>query len=238
MPWPLTDCQGSDLNSTTLQLWAKPLTLLCFSFLSWEKSGNRGLLMGLLWQFNIILHTKCLDSGWSSINTHQYEQAHYAGYLENMKKNGIGKSLTPQGVGYPGEGKAMSTEASQSGMWCVHRGDVLLWVWDTRKRTDDNDWGRQKRPRVTGTGWSGPWKQRKGRTELAIWKYMAQTTYQSLIKDRQGKVRRAEAGKRLGSDGRKLSWWMWTLFCKSILKKMTIHSYIPYMECKRGRSSK
>ena len=34
---------------------------------------------------------------------------------------------------------------------------------------------------------------------------MAQTTYQSLIKYRQGKVRRVEAGKRLGSNGRKLS---------------------------------
>lgn len=29
--------------------------------------------------------------------------------------NGMPKSLTPQGVGYPGEEKAMSTEASQSG---------------------------------------------------------------------------------------------------------------------------
>lgn len=118
-----------------------------------------------------------------------------------------------------------------------HRGDILLWVWDTRKWTDDNDWGRQS-PRVSSTGWSGTWKLRRGRTGLAIWKHTVQRTYQSLMRDRQGQVRRCEAGKKLGSDGRKLAWWMWTLFCKSILKKMTIHSYIPYMECRRGRSSK
>ena len=154
-----------------------------------------------------------------------------------MKKKGMRKSLTPQGVGYPGEGRAMSTEASQSGMWCVPQGGYTPLGLGYQKWTDDNDWGRQS-PRVSSTGWSGTWKLRRGRTELAIWKHTVQRTYQSLMRDRQGQVRRCEAGKKLGSDGRKLAWWMWTLFCKSILKKMTIHSYIPYMECRRGRSSK
>lgn len=146
-----------------------------------------------------------------------------------MKKNGMRKSLTPQGVGYPqGEGRAMSTEASQSGMWCMPQGRCTpLGLGYQENGLDDNDWGRQS-PRVSGTGWSGTWKLRRGRTGLAIRKHTVQRTYQSLMRDRQGQVRRCEAGKRLGSDGRKLAWWMWALFCKSILKKMTIHSYSIY----------
>lgn len=36
-----------------------------------------------------------------------------------MEMNGMHKSLTPQGADYPGEEKAMSTEASQSSARCV-----------------------------------------------------------------------------------------------------------------------
>lgn len=109
-----------------------------------------------------------------------------------------------------------------------HRGDVLLWVWSTRKRTDDNDWGRLKRPRVSGTGWYGTWKQRKGRTGLAIWKHMVQRAYQRLIKDRRGQLRRCEAEKKkkkkmwgwkeTGSRWQ-LSLWMWTCSAKVFWKK-------------------
>ena len=111
-----------------------------------------------------------------------------------------------------------------------HRGDVLLWVWGTRKWTDDNDWGRLRRPRVSGSGWSGTWKQRKGRTGLAIWKHMVQRAYQRLIKDRRGQLRRCEAEKkkedvRLERDWEPMAAFFMNvdLFCKSVLKKMTIH---------------
>ena len=127
-----------------------------------------------------------------------------------------------------------------------HRGDVLLWVWSTRKRTDDNDWGRLKRPRVSGTGWYGTWKQRKGRTGLAIWKHMVQRAYQRLIKDRRGQLRRCEAEKkkkeedvRLERDWEPMAAFFMNvdLFCKCF-EKNDHPSYIPYMERRRCRSSK
>lgn len=126
-----------------------------------------------------------------------------------------------------------------------HRGDVLLWVWGTRKWTDDNDWGRLRRPRVSGSGWSGTWKQRKGRTGLAIWKHMVQRAYQRLIKDRRGqlrrceaekKKRRCEAGKRLGADGSFL--YECGLVLQKCFEKNDHPSYIAYMERRRRRSSK